>query len=454
MDPVEPMKKIGAAGVLLALALLQSGCAKKPVQPAQAPLAPSARVVRQPGAAGCTAGAQSAGCVAPYPLLAAGHPVDWWFVFKLNSQAFPQCGNGDTRTCPFDVGRSPTSTYTHFSQRFVYSSSEHPGLQDGGQQCLGTTKQDPVGATFDEIYNGSYHYVVWNDQPYDDPALACGTSGACSGPWGHSKGVLAWNDAGNGLVMQVSTPDWPLSASAAHPRKTEGNTLGCTKDNNVEVSQHFFALRLTKADLVLVLQGIGNASAVTDPKDLQVVSNGGPPDVQKLVNSLGVQSTGSKPLTGILSTGVELISKPSKLAVPPWQMVSALLGGVPLHVANWWTNPDKLASTTASNATAIKCWDASLPAPGSVNNATTGAWAGKSFGLLGGDNPDGNHAKVAVATGSQHYTIFGDMNQEGSYNGPNCSISQNGRGGMFFVVTDAQLTASVGGLIGAWTPGQ
>ena len=37
---------------------------------------------------------------APSPLLATGHQVDWWFVFKLNTGAFPECG-GATRTCPF-----------------------------------------------------------------------------------------------------------------------------------------------------------------------------------------------------------------------------------------------------------------------------------------------------------------------------------------------------------------
>lgn len=442
------VRKIGPA-IPLAIALLHGGIANTPGQ--GRPSQPPGGSITAPGSPVCGNGSTNASaCVAPYPLLAAGHPVDWWFVFKLNSQAFPACGNGDTRSCPFDVGGSPNPQFAHFGQQFAYASSEHPGLQDGGQQCLGTTKQDPVGATFDEVYNGKYHYVVWNDQPYDDPGMACGKSDSCSGPWGHSKGLLAWNDDGNGLVMQVSTPDWPLAGSAAHPRRSRGNTLGCTKDNNVEVSQHFFAVRLNKDDLVTVLSGMANASIVTDAKDLQVVSNGGPADVQALVNGLGVQSKGTRPVTGMLSAGVEVISKPSKLAVPPWQMVSSVLGGVPLHVANWWMNPDRLASTTASNAADITCWDSSLQAPGAVESATSGSWDGKTFGLLGGDNPNGNHAKVGVSTaGNQRYTIFGDMNQEGSYNGPNCTVSQNGRGGMFYVLSDSALASSVAGLIGA-----
>src|SRR5271167_5276619 len=100
-----------------------------------------------------------------------------------------------------------------------------------------------------------------------------GCSESCGAPWGHSKGMLAWNDAGDGLVMQVSTPSWPAAGSATFPRKTDGNTLGCVKDNDVQVSQHFFALRLTKDDLVKVLMALNNASIVTDPKNPQLVNN-------------------------------------------------------------------------------------------------------------------------------------------------------------------------------------
>ena len=38
-----------------------------------------------------------------------------------------------------------------------------------GSGCAGDSAGDPVGATFREVYNGGYYYVVWNDQFYDDP---------------------------------------------------------------------------------------------------------------------------------------------------------------------------------------------------------------------------------------------------------------------------------------------
>ena len=139
----------------------------------------------------------------PVPLLEKGHPVDWWFVFKFNSKSFPGCGANEQRECPFG---GKIQNYT-FGQQFVYASSETPHLQKGGG-CVGGTPTDPLGATFDEVYNNAYYYVIWNDQFYDDPAIA-GCTKSCSSPWGHSKGMVAWNEEGEGLVLQVTTPSWP-----------------------------------------------------------------------------------------------------------------------------------------------------------------------------------------------------------------------------------------------------
>jgi hypothetical protein len=379
---------------------------------------------------------------APVPLLAAGRPVDWWFVFKFNSANFPGCRGDAARACLF--GGEVQQYQNPFGQQFVYASSEDQTLRVGSD-CLGDTTTDPVGATFDAVYNGAFNYVVWNDQFYDDPMIQ-GCTNSCSAPWGHSKGMLAWGDDGNGLVMQVSTPSWPASGSASCPRKTDGNTLGCVKDDNVLVSQHFFALRLTRDDVAKVLVALGNASVVTDITNPQIVRNGGPAEIQRLVGALGRQSAGNAYISSILSSGVVVISKPSNLQVPPWQMVSAILGGTPLRAATWWTSPDQIYSTTAT--TAVGCWDPSLGEPGAVQIATTGQWEGTTLGLAGGVGPDFNHAKIGVAaSGADPYAIFGDMNQQGSLSGPDCASSQNGRGGLFYVVKDQKLHDAVAQLI-------
>ncbi len=380
----------------------------------------------------------------PAPLLKTGQPVDWWFVFKFNAKSFPECG-GDARSCPY--GGTPQASYAHkFGQQFAFASSADPSLKKGGG-CVGDSSTDPVGATFGEIYNGDYNYVVWNDQFYAHPKLDCANSrGNCDAPWGHSKGVLAWSDAGDGVVIQVSTPSWPGAGSKDHPRTGDGNTLGCVLDNDVLVSQHFFSTKLTKADVLTVLQGLENASVVTDPSKVQIANNGGPADIQAAVRKLGTKSTNAGFIKSTLSNGIVLISKSSKLNVPPWQMVSSVLGGVSLRAATWWARP-QIPSTTAH--TKIQCWDDLLTKkPGAVQIATSGSFDGEQFGFIGSPTPNGNHAKIGVSTtGSHPYSIFGDLNQQGTLSGANCASSQNGRGGLFFVVEDQALHDSIHDLI-------
>lgn len=376
----------------------------------------------------------------PTPLTQAGQPVTWWFVFKFNAKSFPACGLTTVkRSCPFGGVVQP---YKQFSQQYVYASDTDPTLQKGGG-CVGDSKNDPLGATFDQIYKQQFHYVVWNDQFYNAPKIK-GCTKSCSAPWGHSKGMLVWNDAGEGLVLQVTTPSWPAAGSRGHPRVLDGNTLGCIKNNNVLVSQHFFVLKLSKDDVVKVLIALQNASVVTDPTNPELVNNGGPADIQVRVANLGVKSGSTTFTKETLSTGTILVSKPSNLNVPPWQFVSAVLGGTSLRTATWWNAP-KIYTTTASKK--ISCWDSSLSQPGRVEIATTGQWDGTDFGLTGGPGAYFNHAKIGVSiSNAKHLAIFGDMNQQGAVTG-NCASSQNGRGGLFFVVENPALTTSLTALI-------
>ena len=385
--------------------------------------------------------------VMPSPVVASAGPVplagdqavQWWAAFKFNAKTFPTDPADPARSCSFG---GVLQRYAAFSQRYAVSTSQDPTLTLG-DGLAGIGPNDPLGATFGAIYRGKTHYVVWNDQLYDVPKIAHCTK-ECGSPWGHSKGVLAWNDAGEGTILQVTTPSWPAAGSMDRPRQTDGNTLGCVDDNDVLVSQDFFALKLSRDDVVTVLRALANASVVTDPSDPQLVNNGGPADIQALVSTLGAVSRSTAAAMVTLSSGVQIISKPSALHVPPWQMVSAELGGVPLKVASWWAKP-QIPSTDAS--TTVQCWDKSLGAPGPVVIAQAGQWKGTRIGLQGGLGPDFNHAKIGYSTDGVHnFAIFGDMNQQGSLSGP-CDSSQNGRGGLFFVVENRQLANSVASLL-------
>jgi hypothetical protein len=131
--------------------------------------------------------------------------------------------------------------------------------------------------------------------------------------------------------------------------------------------------------------------------------------------------------------------------VPLWQTVSSVLDGVSLRAATWWAKP-WIPTTNAS--TKIGCWSDSLGKPGPVEIATSGKFGDKEFGLKGGSGPNFNHAKVGVSTsGDKHYSIFGDMNQQGTASGANCGSSQNGRGGLFYVVDNSELFNGVTDLI-------
>lgn len=377
------------------------------------------------------------------PLLQTNAPVDWWFAFKFNDATYP--GNPDNEPDPGLFGGTPDRYKEGFSLAYAVASSTAPSLQMGSGS-LGSTLNDPLGATFDQVYHEQCNYVLWNDQFYNDPMETKPS------PWGHSKGALAWDANGNGFVLQVSTPSWPASGSAQYPRKTDGNTLGCINDDDVLVSQHFFALRLNKSDVATVLQALENASVVTDVSNPQIFSvDAGPADLASLARQLGKEepSTDANVNIATLSTGVRLISKASGAHFPPWQMVSSILGNVPLRVASWWTKPE-IPSTDAD--TPIVCWPAGVDLPGAVEIAKSGQWNGQSIGFLGEAKPGGNHAKLGVSTDDSHpLSIFGDLNQQGTLDGKEdkagCASSQNGRGGTFYVLEDASLWKSLSQLL-------
>jgi len=364
---------------------------------------------------------------APQPLLNKTESVDWWFIFKFNAQTFPQCES--QRFCPFG---GTVQNYPTFGQQYVVWNRKTNSMVEG-KNCLGTTENDPLGATFSQIFHTPYFYLIWNDQFFNLERPIAGVENYFPAPWAHSKGMLAWNELGEGIILQVSTPGWPAVGNVRFLRQTDENTLGCMQRNNLKLSQHFFALRLTKEDTIKILKALNNAGVPTDPKNRQIVQNGGPKEIQELVNRLGSPSKAKTPTMDTLSSGVKILSKPPEIHVSPWHFASSMLGGVGLRVAYYWENKAQNVSTTAN--TKISCWDKNLKKPGPVEIAVTGSWKEKQFQLFA-FGAMGNHAKIGISLDPEKfYTIFSDMNQ-GILNGPNCGLHQNGRGGLFFIVQD------------------
>ena len=411
---------------------------------------------------------------APMPLAGPNQPVDWMFAYKFNDGSFPGWDNGEIPPygTPGIFGGTVDDYPEGLSQQYVFATSISPALVKG-KGPIGATLTDPLGATFAQVYhNPGYHYILWNDQFYNNPIE---TKGA---PGGHSKGMAAWNEDGEGFVLQVSTPSWPASGCHTYSRNSQKtidavknkqkdskgklieldyNTLGCIDDDDVEVAQHFFCLKLTKDDLVNVLKGLINASVVTDPTKPPLCNNGGPSDVQSLVKQMGKVSNSKTVFTAKLSSGVQLISKPSSMAVPPWQMISAQLNSLSLRVVSWWASPN-IYSTKAGEVPG--CWGPGLGTPGDVDIALTGSWAGVTVDLIGDNGKNSNHAKIGISKdATKHICIFGDENQQGAlrkgYASPTqeCSSSQNGRGGTYYVVNNAGLFKSLTQLFAGRTAG-
>lgn len=377
------------------------------------------------------------------PLLGDGSSVDWWFAYKLNTKNFPECST--KRQCIF--GGEVQDYKTGYSLQYLLASGANGTTSPLAlhTDCLGSG-DDPAAKTFAQIYDGTApNYVIWNDQFYGDPIPhikpSCGKD--CDSPWGHSKGMLAWDKDGVGFVLQVSTPDWPGNGDKSKSRTTQGNTLGCLADDDAKVAQHFFALRLANAaDTKAVLEALGRASVATDPTNSELVKlSGGPSDLESLAKGLGQLDASTTAYHATLSvSSVSLIAKPHSLEVPPWQLVSSIVEQ-PLRVASWWATPKILSA----KAGAPGCWDSKLAEPKEVQIAISGQWNGKVMGMKGSSSPDGNHAKIGHSLGGGSLSVFGDMNQEGSYSQSDgsCSAHQNGRGGLFFALSDALMHDSL-----------
>jgi hypothetical protein len=100
---------------------------------------------------------------------------------------------------------------------------------------------------------------------------------------------------------------------------------------------------------------------------------------------------------------------------------------------------------STSKASKVKCLGPLLETKqGPVAISMTGLWNNKEIKLAA----PSNHAKIGISTsGSHHYVIFGDLNQQGALSPPDCGKSQNGRGGLFFVLDNKELADSVTDLI-------
>lgn len=161
----------------------------------------------------------------PSPLAGPNQPVNWMFAYKFNDGSFPGWDNGEVPPygTPGIFGGYTDDYPEGLSQQYVFATSASPTLVKG-KGPIGATYTDPLGATFAQVYNTpGYYYILWNDQFYNNPIETKGS------PFGHSKGMAAWNDDGEGFVLQVSTPSWPASGCHTFSRNSQ-KTINAVKN--------------------------------------------------------------------------------------------------------------------------------------------------------------------------------------------------------------------------------
>ena len=253
-----------------------------------------------------------------------------------------------------------------FGQQFAFASSEDGALRQGSG-CAGATLTDPIGATFDQVYNGSFHYLIWNDQFYHDP-VGLGLQGRqLRRALGPLEGTARLERCGRRL--RHAGLDAGVAALGQQPvRHAQGEQGQYARLQQLEQqSARQPALLCAQADqqrcLVEVLDGAEECERGDRSRpSLQIVQNGGPPDVRKLVDDSENGRTQGRAsiIKTELSSGVIMISKPSGLACAALADGFVIADSEPTpaehaqRTATWWTKP---WIPTTTNSTAIRCWD-------------------------------------------------------------------------------------------------
>ena len=469
----------------------------------------------------------------PRPFIGSKDSVNWWFCFKFpfipdkNNYNFcdkklpqscltgsfhgpdnlPQVFIKENFQCkwdinPYESSYSPNSlikekvnflkknnTYykNQWSLQYLIATDKEPKLKKG-VGCLGMTNEDPLGSTFNQIYNNNCNYLIYNDQFYSDPIsgpdiVAFGTG------YAHAKGMLAWDNNGDGIWLQVTTPNWPKCGSKKFATSWDGNTLGCGLDNNIEASQHFFCICINKIDVINILNGYIQTFIITDNSKPQLVYllKNCPREIKKLVDQLQIPEfiktwdsscpknypKGSrKPpqinkkylnmnLQGVgnIFKDIKVVFKPSKLRVPPWQYMSTMLNSVDIYSATWW-QPPAIPSTPRNIKPDCPDWQSFFgdKLPGEVSIVKTGKWENIKFSLTASEISNKNHAKFGVGK-IDDICIFSDINQQGAvrcgsgiYTCKNtappesptcCATGQNYRGGAWIILPNKILANSL-----------
>lgn len=137
-----------------------------------------------------------------------GRPVDWWFVYKL----------------PRGIGPKKKSS----GDEFLYCDGHWNSTLHLSQSQM-NDERNPVARTLQQLFAGNSKpgYVLWNDEI---PPTRAHPRPSNNHSKGHSKGVLAFDEATNsGFYLLHSTPRFPAVGQALLPddERDYGQTFLC-----------------------------------------------------------------------------------------------------------------------------------------------------------------------------------------------------------------------------------
>ena len=351
------------------------------------------------------------------PLDGKGNPVDWWFLVKLPQGATSVCSGCASPACPSWQGsRSGGVCYW-------YADSNNPTLRfysDLGFDCLSGTN-NPVTQTLNQMKGRSY--IIWNDQ--GSKTSKPGTYPDKGAPIAHSKGAAAFGGS-TGFIMNVSTPNFP---------DPDLYTLGCQEDDNVEVSQHFFAFSVNKSGMSSWAAAVANAQLSVISQNNWIFAD----------TTVGGHSTTANLLT-LQNLPVRLIVKGSKDFFIPWDYVTNSLGSS-VKALTWYASPTTPPIGTGST---MNCLYQS-PARFDVDVVRSLQTPDGSFSWCGqGEaSPTCNHAKIGVGIGTG-WVVAGSMNMQGNIDSTGCESSQMGRGGDFYGFQSPSLWNGLDQMFKSW----
>ncbi|OQR98163.1 hypothetical protein ACHHYP_09047 [Achlya hypogyna] len=411
-----------------------------------------------------------------------GNAVDWWAIIKLPSQVTTAAGKKvqshcdcPTPACSSDASRASGLCY-------LYADSKNATFRyfrDLGYGCLGQGGNDPLSQTIKQKQMAPY-WAYYNDQFY---AIAAGASASrqCSGTSAfnaHAKGMVAFDAVTGGFALQSSIPNFP---DPSPPPATDAFVpLGCQDENNVQYSQHLFAMSLGPEGIERLGHGLQAArvcSANFYKADAAFMASASlaaaavPASVQSMADALTkpkLARTASKTLAYTTKAGspVTSVFKAGTDALPPWALAAHALQ-TDVSAATWWDGAYGTPTLCAGDVYADAPLGFCLQSPLALGTDGTFAYnvenlvsatfplpsGDVSWSLLGGVGAGGNHAKWGLSTpraakaGEAQLSVFADLNMEGFPCSGSCSGSQGGRGGAFHALSVPALHDSLASLV-------